>query len=114
MRVKKVWSPNGYIFAALRRIFRWSPERKKALKGAGDDKQGYTCASCSKRCDRKGVAIDHVAPVVETSKGFQGWDIYVHRLFCSARNLQVLCKVCHSAKSKAENAERRKAKKELK
>jgi 5-methylcytosine-specific restriction endonuclease McrA len=110
-RTKKEWKPDGYIFAALRKIWRWSPARRDALRSAGNDKTGYACAACSKRYNRKGVAVDHVSPVVEPSEGFQGWEVYIHRLFCPASGLQILCKPCHSAKSKEENAERRKAKK---
>src|ERR1700676_4282253 len=110
MRKKKSWSPNKYIFASLRRIFRWNPERKKVLKEAERDNGKYACTSCSKQYPRKGVAVDHVSPVVEVSKGFQGWDIYIRRLFCKAGGLQILCKKCHKVKSQQENKERRRIK----
>src|SRR5258708_34215430 len=104
---RKIWKPDGYIFAALRKIWRWSPERRKALMEAGNDEQGYTCSSDRKPYKREDVAVDHVLPVVDPRKGFQGWDIYIRRLYTSAQDLQVLCKSCHKAKTKEENAQRR-------
>ena len=113
-KVKKLksWSPNGYIKSALRRIWRWSPERREALSKSRISKGQYACASCLKSYDKKDVAIDHVDPVVDPRKGFEGWDVYICRLYCPARNLQALCRACHSIKSKEENALRRKCKKE--
>lgn len=53
------------------------------------------------------MAIDHIESVVPVT-GFDNWQAYVDRLFCSAENLQVLCKEpCHKEKSLKENAERR-------
>jgi 5-methylcytosine-specific restriction endonuclease McrA len=103
---KGEWSPNGYIFGALRRIWRWSPERKAVIDNA------KACAICgSGFASKKDLVVDHIEPVVPVS-GFTTWDTYIHRLFCNRSNLQSLHKACHSAKSKAENAERRKIKKE--
>lgn len=105
----KIWSPDGYIFAALRKIWRWSPERKRALKYA-EVKGQFICAECKLPFDREGIAVDHRTPVVDPFQGFQGWDCYVNRLFTTAENLQVLCKACHKIKTQKENAERRKHK----
>lgn len=100
----------GYVIAALRRIWRWSLERKEVLKNAESNGK-YTCSGCSKQYLRKNVAVDHVIPVVEVSKGFQGWDVYIDRLFCPSGNLQVLCKnKCHKQKTKQEMSDRRKVK----
>lgn len=108
-REKKPWSPNPYLFAAFRRVFRWSPERRACLKVA-ERNDGYECASCALIVDKKQTAVDHISAVVDPERGFSGWDDYAKRLFCGRSNLQVLCKVCHSAKSKAENAIRREVK----
>jgi 5-methylcytosine-specific restriction endonuclease McrA len=95
----------------MRRIFRWSPERRAALAIAEVAKERYRCAGCSAIVDRKSAAADHIDPVVDISRGFEGWDSYAARLFCQRSGLQVLCKACHSAKTKAENVERKKWKK---
>lgn len=108
---KREWKPDGYIYAALRRIFGWSPAKREALKRAKFDEERYTCASCAKQFERKGVAVDHVSPVVEPSKGFEGWDVYISRLYCDAGNLQVLCRADHKIKTKQENALRKRIKK---
>lgn len=72
----------------------------------------FQCASCSDKANRKGVAVDHIEAVINPTTGFTDFDTYVKRLFVKANQLQVLCKACHNAKSKAENAIRRKIKKE--
>lgn len=92
-----------YLFAAARRTFRWSPARR-AVKNRAKDK----CELCGKK-DKK-IAVDHILPVVDPSLGFTTWDSYYSRLFVSEENLQALCKVHHSEKTKAENELRRKVK----
>jgi hypothetical protein len=57
---------------------------------------------------RKEIQIDHISPVVPTS-GWEGFDNFIARLFCASNGLQTLCKPCHKAKSKEENAARRAA-----
>ena len=108
--MQKKFNLNGYIFGALRRIWRWFPERKEALKrAAGTGKDWYRCADCGNFAYIKDVQIDHKDPVMPV-KGFDSWDKYIGRLFCSAGSLQVLCKPCHKQKSTTENTERRKYK----
>lgn len=53
------------------------------------------------------VAVDHKEALVPTDGTVLSWDTYLFRLFCGPENLQVLCEICHKAKSKAENAERK-------
>ena len=52
---------------------------------------------------------DHIDPVVSPREGFQGWDVYISRLFTGA--LQPLCEACHKEKSKSEAKERQVARK---
>ncbi len=116
-RKKKEWSPNGYIFGSLRKIWRWSKARKEALENAKEPvtyhgKEVYSCVHCKGRFQREEVAIDHKEPVIDPKQGFTSWDTYIARLFCPSNGLQVLCKVCHKVKTQTENKIRRKSKKD--
>ena len=68
----------------------------------------YMCSACSVEFVSGDVQIDHTSPVVEPSKGFISWDVYVDRLFCEKDNLSVLCKPCHAEKTAAEKKLRKK------
>jgi hypothetical protein len=52
------------------------------------------------------VYVDHIKAIVGRS-GFTTWDDFINALYCEVDNLQVLCKACHDAKSKAEKLERK-------
>ena len=97
-----------YIIAALRRIWRWSRERRLALDKAKVDGK-YKCASCKSLFERKDVAVDHIKPVINPAKGWQGFSVYIKRLWCPMKNLQVICKPDHKVKSVGENKLRKKA-----
>ena len=108
---KKEFRLEGYIFGALRKIWRWHPERKRALEIAkvhGSMKDHYGCAKCDEIFPRKNVHVDHICPVVDPKTGFDSWDSYITRLFIGAEGLQILCKECHQQKSNKENKKRRK------
>lgn len=108
MKKKRVWSPVKYLFAAARRIWGWSPERRKVKKEA-ETKGGFQCSECKNVVER--IHIDHIEPVVLPSEGFVSWDRYYQRLYTSASNLQALCEPCHKRKTKAESKERRERRK---
>lgn len=109
MRKRKKWSPNGYLFAAFRKIWRWCPERRECLE-AGKVGLKYSCNGCKGRFKREDVAVDHKEPVVDPSKGFETWQVYFNRLFVPVSKMQLLCKTCHKEKSKEENKIRRQRK----
>jgi len=50
--------------------------------------------------------IDHILPVVPI-EGFQGFDVFIERLFCEKESFQILCTDCHDIKTKEENKSRR-------
>jgi len=106
-RKKKPFPLTGYIIASLRKIWRWHPERKKALNRA-KILTDYQCELCGLIHPRKGVQVDHIKPVVVPGEGIVSWDKYIKRLFVSASELRVLCIVCHKAKSANESRQRRK------
>lgn len=67
----------------------------------------YLCVECKKDFPMKEVQVDHKKPVVNPKQGFAGWDTLIQRLYCEAKGLQVLCKVCHAVKTKQERALRK-------
>jgi hypothetical protein len=73
---------------------------------------GY-CESCGVVQPRWRLTVDHVTPVVPVTSALERMSIYemVDAIWCDLDNLQALCPQCHSAKTKAENAARRLAKK---
>ena len=101
--------PDSYIFAALRRIFRWSAERRKVYdrQRRGEDK--YQCEKCAGLFSRKKreVHIDHIIPVVDPHEGFRDWNTYISRMYVKAEEMQLLCKDDHKKKTNVENKIRR-------
>lgn len=91
--------PRATIRSALRRLWSWSPQRKEALKRAKGSLGFYVCELC--RCPAKKPEVNHRVPVGPTpgAKGSEGatWDGLISRLFCSADELEVVCKSCHEA-----------------
>lgn len=113
------------IKGALRRVFSRSDLRREVLK---DSHIQHTdpwrprvtkwsrCAVCDLPTPSYKAQVDHVAPIVPVEWSFEemSLDDAVNRIWCVKNMLQVLCKPCHSIKTKQENAERRKYRKERK
>lgn len=113
----------GLIKGALRRVFSRSDLRRKALSNAkanySDEsrprvKTWYYCSECKKHYAGFQMQVDHIDPIIPTYKSLEEmtWDSLIDRLWCDPSNLVAICLTCHKAKSKVENAERRKLKKE--
>lgn len=108
----------SFITSIIRAGFRRFPAKYEALNNAKAGKrtneatgrmaEHYKCAKCKQEFTAKDVQVDHIKPVVPPS-GFTTWDDFISRLFCSATNLQVLCKECHKIKTKKETVARTKA-----
>ena len=87
--------------------------REKAVhpskKGPRGGKQ-YICNGCKKTFPGNAVNVDHIVPVIPLKKTIHDIDYntLVKRLFCKKSNLQVLCKECHTKKTKEEREERKK------
>lgn len=104
------------IVEGIRRVFSRSELRYEVLKDALSKKKGprggkqYTCAKCRKSFGLRQIEVDHINPVVPLTKTIHEMRIatIVNRRFCSKKNLQVLCKECHKAKTKKETAIRAK------
>jgi 5-methylcytosine-specific restriction endonuclease McrA len=110
---------DAYVLAGLRRIWRWETARRNCLKATH-------CASCKEAFPEKNAIsqrkkikkhisyADHIDPAcpIEGYKDVNGhpdWNQVYDRMFVGEDKLQALCGPCHAAKTKAENAERRKA-----
>jgi 5-methylcytosine-specific restriction endonuclease McrA len=109
---------HSFIVSALRAAWRRWPPRYAALKEAlvgrqvnaktGKLAMHYKCAACKKLFVAADVQVDHIEPVVDPKVGFITWEIFMDRLFCEMKNLQVLCKPCHKLKTDQEKLERKK------
>lgn len=108
----------SFVTSALRAASRRWPPKYKALKEAfvarqvnaktGKMAMHYRCVECTGVFVAAGVQVDHIEPVVDPVKGFISWDVYIDRLFCEIDNLQVMCKICHKAKTVNEKEQRKK------
>lgn len=98
----KLYAWDTKIMSAIRKIWRFSPERRQCLAEA--TRNGLClCRSCGQWIHPKLATVDHVDPVVPVT-GFDSWDGVIHRM--RHNKLTILCESCHKAKTKAENAER--------
>lgn len=98
----KAYNWDTKIMSAIRKIWRFSPERRQCLAEATIDWLAL-CKACGQYVHHKLITVDHVDPVVPTT-GFDSWDGVIHRM--RYNKLTTLCESCHKAKTKAENAER--------
>ena len=57
----------------------------------------YQCASCGGWWIKRDIQVDHILP----AGNMDDMNAFISRLFCEADNLQVLCKGCHGAKTRA-------------
>ncbi len=95
------------IREALRRKSEyWAPKmivKKKSRRAVkkGRQKWEYKCAKCKEWFPDKQTEIDHIIPV-GTLKEFNDLPKFVENLFCSEKNLQLLCKPCHKIKTNKE------------
>ena len=105
----------NFIINTLRRAsFRWKPrgESKKKYKvkvgeyKTGRAKYGYSCAACKEVFKSGEIKMDHIDPAVPLD-GWQGFDIFIERMFCEESGFQALCKGCHDEKTGIEREERK-------
>ena len=75
---------------------------KKINPASGRLAEFYLCSGCGGEFTNKDVEVDHIDPVVDPKVGFVDWNTFISRLFSPKDNYQVLCKVCHKAKSDLE------------
>ena len=112
---------NSFVTSTLRAgARRWQPKydtlnasktEKKINPKTGRLAQHHRCGICGNEFTSKDMEVDHIKPVVDPTKGFQSWDIFIDRLFCEASNLQAICKPCHLLKTNKEKQEKKNANK---
>jgi len=111
--MKKPFDIKAFTVATLRRASYRLPARQEALKRARIRRGWYKCELCGSEVQKKNMALDHIIPIVPVT-GWDSWDKFIERLFCSVDGFQVICKKpCHSEKTKAENKLRRENKKKM-
>lgn len=116
----------GLLKGAIRRVFSRSMLRQRVIqmsviKGHVDRtrprvKTWCKCAICGNADAKTNMQVDHREPVVPVDKSLTeiSWDDLVNNLWCDIKNLDAVCEACHNLKTKGENAERRRLKKERK
>lgn len=104
---------NSFIKNNLRSATRkWAPIQQ-CKKRANISRGLYKCECCGnevpptifdddKRKRMKNIFVDHMVPIIDPAVGFTTWDECIERMFCNSSNLQLLCKDCHSIKSREE------------
>lgn len=104
---------NSFIKNNLRAATRkWFPIQE-CKKRAHVSRGLYKCECCGeevpptiydedKKKRVKNVFVDHVVPIIDPAVGFTTWDECIERMFCDSINLQLMCKKCHSEKSREE------------
>lgn len=104
---------NSFIKNNLRSATRkWAPIQQ-CKKRANVSRGLYKCESCGnevpptvfdeeKRKRMKNIFVDHEVPIIDPAVGFTTWDECIERMFCDSNNLQLICKDCHTIKSREE------------
>lgn len=111
-RAGGLWTRSRYfsfIRSALRRAFTRYPvqynlrkKKRKPYDGPNKlQKWTYQCEVCQKWFMQKETVIDHRLPC-GTLKRYEDLAGFTERLFCEEEGLQIVCKACHKAKTKAE------------
>lgn len=96
-----------FLINRLRRASYMTGVHAKVKQKARIERGVYMCAKCEGKFKNGEIQIDHKKPIIDPAIGFAGWDSFIGNLFCSEEGLQVLCRPCHSIKSKKENAKRK-------
>lgn len=108
----------------MRRVFSRSDLRKAVLaktvipgyldKNRPRVRRWSKCTNCTAIVPTYLIDIDHILPVIPVDRSFDDMtlDELADRLWCEEKNLAGICETCHDGKTKAENAQRRKNKKD--
>lgn len=100
-RAARYINKKGFLRNQIRKIFHKWPAYWETIKEARVERGKYLCKGYGKEAHiigAKGFNIDHIDPIGP----LEDWNIWLERLFCDKDNLQLLCKDCHSKKTKDE------------
>lgn len=105
----------NYCKNALRLSFKKSPVAQLVYQKAKTDKGRYICNICKKDFTYKKTELDHINPISGLKEEvLTDMNVYIDRLWCDIKDLQILCKDDHNIKTKQENKIRNKYRKLLK
>lgn len=104
---KKQFVINGLRRLSYRWYGRWQAEKRSKV-----GRNQYICENpdCGVIVGKKDTSMDHTFPVVDPEKGWQGFDEYIDRMFCSPELFKRLCNDCHDKKTQQENSIRKETK----
>lgn len=96
----------SFLRSGLRASYNKWPPKWEVLRAAqrpyeGPDKRckwEYQCACCGNWFKSAYVSVDHIVPAGSLNS-FDDLPGFCQRLFCSVKELQVLCKDCHNSKT---------------
>lgn len=109
---------------AIRRVFSRSELRRKVLDASVINSYSdptrprvtkwCKCSGCGKMEPKYLMQVDHTEPLIPVNKSLEemSWDEVINNTWCAEANLKPICKPCHKLKTKAENKERRRLKRE--
>ncbi len=98
------------IVTALRQAFRYSKLYTRCLEQARvETTEGirYTCATCGGLFKKSEVQVDHITPIMPLTGEFPPLNELVTRVW--TKELQIVDKMCHTAKTTVENKQRKAA-----
>lgn len=109
-RRKKAIPTETRLVSALRKVWRWSKERRLVKEGARRAADQFQCSVCLKLVDR--IEIDHLHDMAGLIKrtgvlAESNWQKYVELLFCSADHLRPVCPPCHRSITAAQRKARK-------
>jgi len=112
--MKKPKSLRQIILSGLGKAWMYWPPRNEVKKRCKHpDKPGWYICEINKEHIVERLDVDHIIPCIKPSDGFISWDEYINSRFVLADKLQGICTICHKAKTKAENKQRREVKKNV-
>lgn len=99
--LRSAWSKYPPKYTVLAKAKRKSESNNKRLKWE------FQCKECGLWHAQKEVSVDHITPA-GTLRTFEDLPEFCRKLFCSEEELQVLCSVCHSEKTRQEREDKNK------
>lgn len=104
---KKAFIVNGLRRLSYRWVGRWTAEKRSKV-----GRNEYVCECCGTINPKKNTRMDHIIPIIDPLKGWQGFsDEYMDRFFPDASGWQRLCLDCDYTKTQAENQIRKETRK---